>query len=101
MPNPTRKIDPTEIAGRYLPLVQKMARTLAARLPITVDVKDLMAAGVCGLMDAISRYNDKRDVKFSTFARFRIRGQMLDMLRDLDWCSRDMRRRTKLIGTVS
>jgi len=100
MPNPKPKIDPQAIATRWLPLVKVTAHLLVRHLPTSVDVDDLIDAGVVGLMNAIAKYDEKMGVKFVTFARYRIRGEMLDALRNLDWASRDMRRRRKLMAAV-
>lgn len=75
----------------YLPLVVFEARRLRERLPPTVDIDDLISSGTLGLMDAVERFDPARDVKFKTFASFRIRGAMLDFLRENDNYPRSVR----------
>jgi RNA polymerase sigma factor for flagellar operon FliA len=75
----------------YLPLVVFEARRLRARLPPTVDIDDLISSGTLGLMDAVERFDPARDVKFKTYASFRIRGAMLDFLRENDNYPRSVR----------
>lgn len=75
----------------HLPLVRKMARGLAARLPSSVDVEDLVAAGMMGLSQAIERFDPRKADNFVSFARFRIRGAMMDELRAEDWVPKKVR----------
>ena len=75
----------------YLPLVVYEARRVAARLPPSVDSEDLVSAGILGLMDAVEKFDPAREVKFKTYAAFRIRGAMLDELRTMDWVPRLVR----------
>ena len=78
-----------------LPLVQFVARRIAARLPAHVEVDDLAHMGILGLMDAVTKFDPGRNVKFKTYAEQRIRGAILDGLRDLDWVPRSLRRKKK------
>jgi RNA polymerase sigma factor for flagellar operon FliA len=75
----------------YMPLVKSVAEKLRMRLPNCVDVDDLVSAGVFGLNDAINLFDLKRNIKFETYCVNRIRGSMLDELRDLDWVPRLVR----------
>lgn len=75
----------------YAPLIKFIAQRIAARLPANVDIDDLCSAGVIGLMDAIDKYDPSRDNKFKTYAEFRIRGAILDELRNQDWLPRSVR----------
>jgi RNA polymerase sigma factor FliA len=68
-------------------------------LPRHVEIDDLVQAGVVGLLDACRNYNPERDAQFSTFAKYRIRGAILDSLRKLDWGSRTLRRRGREIAS--
>jgi RNA polymerase sigma factor for flagellar operon FliA len=79
----------------HLPLAKAIALNLYEKLPAHVDLEDLVHAGIIGLIDAASKYNASKRVDFRYYARHRIRGAMLDSLRQLDWASRDMRRRQK------
>jgi len=83
-----------------LPLVKFVAHRVASRLPTHVDVDDLIHSGILGLMDAIGKFEPDRNVKFKTYAEQRIRGAILDGLRDLDWVPRSLRRKKKDIETA-
>lgn len=84
----------------YLGLVNAIAVRLAEQLPVTVETDDLIQAGSLGLMDAIEKFDAEKGVAFATYAKFRIRGAMLDSLRELDWETRDGRRTRKKIERV-
>lgn len=75
----------------YAPLIKYIAHKIGARLPSNIDLDDLFSAGVIGLMDAIDKYDPSRDNKFKTYAEFRIRGAILDELRNQDWVPRSVR----------
>jgi len=79
-------------ATKFYPHVEKVARWLARRLPDHVEIDELVSAGAIGLMEAADRFDPERVVGFEAFAKFRIRGAMLDDLRTRDTLSRDMRR---------
>jgi RNA polymerase sigma factor for flagellar operon FliA len=81
----------------YAPIVKFVAGRLGARLPAQVEQGDLIAYGLIGLIDAIERFDPARGVKFETFAALRIRGQMIDELRKLDWVPRAVRARAHAI----
>ncbi|HSH71269.1 MAG TPA: FliA/WhiG family RNA polymerase sigma factor, partial [Deferrisomatales bacterium] len=89
-----------ELIGEYAPLVKYIAERLAARLPSSIEVEDLINTGVIGLIDAIDKFVTDRGVKFKTYAEFRIRGAMLDYLRRQDWAPRSMRRKEKELSGV-
>lgn len=78
-----------------LPLVKFVAHRISARLPAHVEVDDLIHSGILGLMDAVKKFEPGRNVKFKTYAEQRIRGAILDGLRDLDWVPRSLRRKKK------
>jgi len=78
-----------------LPLVKFVAHRISSRLPSHVDVEDLIHSGILGLMDAVKKFEPGRNVKFKTYAEQRIRGAILDGLRDLDWVPRSLRRKKK------
>jgi RNA polymerase sigma factor for flagellar operon FliA len=84
-----------------LPLVKAIALRLRASLPVHVEIDDLMHAGAIGLIDAAAKYDAGKDVTFQTYAKHRIKGAMLDSLRQMDWASRDMRRRHKKLEAVT
>ena len=79
----------------HLPQVRYIAERMLAKLPPSVDRDDLIGAGVLGLLDAVERYDEMRGVQFKTYAETRIRGAMLDSLRELDWSSRSLRARAR------
>jgi RNA polymerase sigma factor for flagellar operon FliA len=86
----------------FAPLVRRMAHHLAAKLPASVEIDDIIQAGMIGLMDAASRYQEGQGAQFETFASQRIRGAMLDELRQNDWLPRSTRKALRQIeGAVS
>lgn len=80
-----------EIVLHHAPLVKYIAGRLAMKLPASVDQDDLFQAGILGLIDAITKFEPERGLKFRTYAEFRIRGAMLDELRAMDWVPRAVR----------
>jgi len=80
-----------------LPLVKRMAFNIREHLPANVDVDDLIANGILGLVDAISKFDTTKRVKLESYARHRVRGSILDGLRSVDPASRDLRRKNKKI----
>ena len=78
-----------------LSLVKAIAIRVHENLPVHVDVDDLIHAGVLGLFDAVEKYDASKNVAFRSYAKHRIKGAILDSLRQLDWASRDMRKRQK------
>ena len=80
-----------ELVNRYLPLVRYVAEKVHRRLPPGVDLEPLIQSGVCGLLEALKRYDPKRGVDFEVFARYRIQGEVMQCLRSLDWVSRSVR----------
>jgi RNA polymerase sigma factor FliA len=87
-----------ELALRELPQVYYVAARIRERLPKHVEMDDLVQAGVIGLLDACRNYDAEKDTQFSTFAKHRIRGAILDSLRKLDWGSRTLRRKGREIA---
>ncbi|WP_431522664.1 RNA polymerase sigma factor FliA [Rosenbergiella epipactidis] len=85
---------------RYLQLVRHEALRLQVRLPASVDLDDLIQAGAMGLMNAISRYDAQQGTAFTTYAAQRIRGAMLDELRNLDWAPRRVRRDARNVAAA-
>ena len=82
---------------KELPQVSTIARRIGERLPLHVCLEDLVQAGVIGLIDAVRSYDATKEVPFPAYAKFRIRGAILDSLRDLDWGSRLLRRNGRRI----
>lgn len=97
----TRNLDPKSEAGlvqQHADLVKRIAYHVAARLPASVDVEDLIQAGVIGLIEAARHYNGERGASFETYAGIRIRGAMMDELRRGDWAPRSVHRRHREIS---
>jgi len=89
--------DSTDVVKAHAPLVRRIALQLAARLPASVQIDDLIQAGMIGLLDAARRYEDNHGARFETYASQRIRGAMLDEVRANDWQSRSLRQFTRRI----
>jgi RNA polymerase sigma factor FliA len=85
----------------HLPLVKAIAVRVHENLPVHVDLDDLVHAGILGLFDAANKFNPEKQVAFSSYAKHRIKGAILDSLRQLDWASRDMRRRHKQVEAAT
>jgi RNA polymerase sigma factor for flagellar operon FliA len=85
----------------HLPLVKAIAVRLLGSLPSHADLDDLIHAGVLGLFDAATKFNSEKQVAFSSYAKHRIKGAILDSLRQLDWASRDLRRRHKQLEAAT
>src|SRR5215813_4674136 len=93
--------DREEVLQQYLPLVRRVVQRLAVRKPPHIDIDDLMSWGIVGLLDAIGKYDPKKEAMFATYAQFRIRGAILDHLRSLDWVPRSVRQKASLIEKVT
>src|SRR5437867_9496680 len=76
---------------RYYPLVRYIAERLLQTLPKSIELEDLVSAGLFGLMDAIRGFDHARNIKFKTYCTTRIRGSILDQLRSQDWVPRLVR----------
>src|SRR6266849_643029 len=85
----------------HLPLVKAIAVRVHENLPVHVDLDDLIHACVLGLFDAAAKYNPDKKVVFHSYAKYRIKGAILDSLRQLDWASRDLRKRQKLVEAIT
>jgi RNA polymerase sigma factor for flagellar operon FliA len=91
------KTDKSDLLTQYAPLVKKLAHQMKAKLPPSVEVDDLIQAGMIGLLDACGRYEDTHGAQFETYAVQRIRGSMLDELRSNDWMPRGMRQNMRKV----
>ena len=80
---------------KHAELVKRIAYHLAGRLPASVEVSDLIQAGMLGLLEAATNYTADRGASFETYAGIRIRGAMLDALRKLDWAPRSVHRKAR------
>ncbi|MDO8465140.1 MAG: RNA polymerase sigma factor FliA [Gallionella sp.] len=84
--------DKDQCLREYAHLVKRLAHQMMAKLPSSVQIDDIIQAGMMGLLDAASRYDEFHGAQFETYATQRIRGAMLDELREADWLPRSMRR---------
>ncbi|MDE3197499.1 MAG: FliA/WhiG family RNA polymerase sigma factor [Acidobacteriota bacterium] len=81
-----------QLIVEHLPQVRLIARKIHERLPATIHVDDLFSAGVIGLINAVDNFDPRQNVRLKTYAEFRIRGAILDSLRDTDWAPRMKRK---------
>ncbi|WP_295851844.1 RNA polymerase sigma factor FliA [uncultured Xylophilus sp.] len=88
-------LDRDAMLRQYVPLVRRLAHHMIAKLPPNVEVDDLIQVGMMGLAEALSRFQASQGVQFETFATQRIRGAMIDELREGDWMSRGSRKSQK------
>jgi RNA polymerase sigma factor for flagellar operon FliA len=88
------------LVTRHAELVKRIAYHLAGRLPPSVDVADLIQAGMLGLLEAASNYAANRGASFETYAGIRIRGAMIDALRKLDWAPRSVHRKARAVAAA-
>lgn len=91
------KVDKNHLLTEHTPLVKRLAHHMKAKLPPSVEVDDLVQAGMMGLLDAINRYEDNHGAQFETYAVLRIRGAMLDELRSSDWMPRSTRQNMRKV----
>jgi RNA polymerase sigma factor for flagellar operon FliA len=96
----TAAADQQQRIREFAPLVRRMAHHLAAKLPPSVEIDDIIQAGMIGLMDAASRFQEGQGAQFETFASQRIRGAMLDELRSNDWLPRSTRKALRKIEST-
>ncbi|QQZ07925.1 FliA/WhiG family RNA polymerase sigma factor [Heyndrickxia vini] len=88
------------LVKKYLPLVYYHVHRIAVGLPRNVSKDDLKSLGMLGLLDALNKFDLSRDLKFDTYASFRIRGAILDGLRKEDWLPRGTREKAKKIEST-
>ncbi|MGO1463606.1 MAG: RNA polymerase sigma factor FliA [Oleiphilaceae bacterium] len=89
---------PSELIEAHAPLVKKIALHLLARLPASVQLDDLMQAGMIGLLEAAQRYSSTKGATFETYAGIRIRGAMVDEIRKGDWVPRSVHRNARRVA---
>lgn len=90
-----KKADLTQLVEEHAELVKKIAYHLVSKLPASVQVDDLIQAGMLGLLDAGSQYDPSQGASFTTYASIRIRGSMLDELRRNDWVPKSVHRKSR------
>lgn len=88
------------LVKRYLPLVNYHVQRISVNLPRNIAKDDLQSLGLFGLYDALEKFDQKRDLKFDTYASFRIRGAILDGLRKEDWRPRNIREKGKKLDLI-
>ncbi|MDT8398489.1 MAG: RNA polymerase sigma factor FliA [Pseudomonadales bacterium] len=91
------KIDQNALIREYLPIVRRQALALQVKLPASIELDDLIQAGVVGLLDSLGRFDASAGASFATFASQRIRGAMIDELRTRDWLPRSARRNARAV----
>ena len=89
--------DKEQLVQRFVPLVKRIAYHLMARLPANIQFEDLVQNGMLGLLDALERFEEGFGAQFETYATQRVRGAMLDGLRENDWLPRNLRRELRRI----
>lgn len=95
----TGNINKDEFVVEFTPLVKRIAYHMMTKLPASVQVDDLIQAGMIGLLDAIKRYEGSYGRQFESYASQRIRGAILDELREADWLPRSMRKKMRDVET--
>jgi RNA polymerase sigma factor FliA len=96
----TLTADQNKLVRQMAPLVKRIAYHFMARLPASVQVDDLIQAGLLGLLDAAKNFDDTQGAQFETYAIQRIRGSMLDELRQADWLPRNVRKNLRRIEST-
>jgi RNA polymerase sigma factor for flagellar operon FliA len=106
-PRPRRAPAAADLAAQHhalvlslLPLVKRVAYQMRERLPLHIELDDLVSSGIIGLVDAVRKFDGRRHVRLDHYARHRIRGAILDGLRSLDPVSRDMRKKNRRAETA-
>lgn len=94
------QIQQQDFTTRYAPLVKRIAHHLLARLPSSVQLDDLLQAGMLGLLEAHSKFDASKGASFETFAGIRIRGSMIDEIRRGDWVPRSVHKNSRLIAGI-
>ncbi|MDR1063837.1 MAG: RNA polymerase sigma factor FliA [Azoarcus sp.] len=94
------RLDTDSLVASYAPLVKRIAYQMMSRLPASVEVEDLVQNGMMGLLEALNRFEEGMGAQFETYAAQRIRGAMLDGLREADWAPRSARRDMRRIETA-
>jgi RNA polymerase sigma factor for flagellar operon FliA len=94
-------LERNSIVMQHISLVRAIAIRVHETLPVHIDLDDLVHAGILGLIDAAEKFDNRQDITFPSYAKHRIKGAILDSLRQLDWASRDLRKRHKQLEQVS
>jgi RNA polymerase sigma factor for flagellar operon FliA len=97
---PMNTLDRDQVIEDMLIHVRYIARRIHERLPQHIVFEDLVQSGIVGLIDAVHKYDPTKNTQFKTYAKFRIRGAILDSLRECDWAPRDLRRQARRIEKI-
>ncbi|MFZ5434403.1 MAG: sigma-70 family RNA polymerase sigma factor [Calditrichota bacterium] len=89
-----------QLLVQYIPLVRRVASRMVGSLPRSVRLDDLISAGVVGLLSSLDHFDPSLGIKFETFAMNRIRGSMVDSLREMDWVPRSVRQKVRQMERV-
>ncbi len=87
-----------DLIEQHAPLVKRIACHLINRLPASVQLEDLVQAGMIGLLEASRNYDENQGASFETYAGIRIRGSMLDEIRKNDWAPRSVHRKARMVA---
>jgi RNA polymerase sigma factor for flagellar operon FliA len=102
--NPVNPIDPAvreTLLTKHLSDVRYIAQRIHERLPVQIPIEDLVHAGIIGLIEAVDRFDPGKHTELATFARFRIRGAILDSLRATDWSPRSLRKKGRAVEAAN
>lgn len=94
----TRPHNQDDLVEKHAPLVKRIACHLINRLPASVQLEDLIQAGMIGLLEASRNYDETQGASFETYAGIRIRGSMLDEIRKNDWAPRSVHRKARMVA---
>ncbi len=92
------QVDHDQLVEKHLPLVKRVAYHLLGRMPSSVQLEDLVQAGLVGLLEAINNYDSSKGASFETYARIRIQGAMIDEVRKGDWTPRSVYRKARQLA---
>lgn len=92
------KTSMNDMVERYAPLVKRIAHHMLARMPASIQVEDLIQAGLIGLLEAARNYDVSKGASFETYAGIRIRGSMIDDVRRSDWAPRSVHRNARRVS---
>jgi len=94
----TQPLEKDDLVEKHAPLVKRIACHLINRLPASVQLEDLIQAGMIGLLEASRNYDETQGASFETYAGIRIRGSMLDEIRKNDWAPRSVHRKARMVA---
>lgn len=93
-----RDVEPGELLAQHAGLVKRSASRLRSRLPASVQTEDLIQAGMIVLLEAAARYDETQGASFETYAAIRVRGAMLDEVRNSEWAPRSVQRKARQLS---